>query len=265
MKRGGGHYGGNEDSSADKAYSQVQHHPQHGRSEEHQQQWRWERESPKLTTNAMSPNMFSEGQGAEASRSYYQGQRTDPRAPLDNQGGKDRRSQPLEENMNIGYEDNSMPPSSVEGLEQKFMNDIKKLSKEQYDAEDAENARHRERINAINAQFEEQLVALRARHAGRREDLLRRESQARHLQYEQVGLDNYPNANTAGPMDSRGYSSVATGERQRPYNNNNSNNYDSYRDRSRLSASGRDHGFEPSRGHYPAGGRAYETGGSRYY
>lgn len=269
MKRGGGHYGSAGDSSADNAYSQIQHHAQHAMPEEHQQQWRWERESPTLTTNAMSPNMFPEGKGAEASRSYYQGLRTDPRTQLDTQGGKDHRSQPIEEDMDIGYEDNPMPQPSMEGLEQKFMNDIKKLSKEQYDAEDAENARHRERINAINAQFEEQLVALRARHAGRREDALRRESQSRLVQYEQVGLDNYPNTNTACHSDPHGY--PTSGERQRPYNNNNNTNnnanniYDSYRERSRFTGSGRDHGYESSRAHYPAGGRAYGTGGSRYY
>lgn len=83
------------------------------------------------------------GQGAETSRPYYQGQRTDPRMPLENQGGKDLRSQPIEEDMDIGYEDNPMP-QSLEGLEQKFLDDIMKLSKEQNDAEDAENARHRE-------------------------------------------------------------------------------------------------------------------------
>lgn len=254
MQRGGGHYGGAGDSSAENAYSQIPHQAQHGRSEEHQQQqWRWERESPTLTTNAMSPNMYPEGKGAEASRSYYQGQR----AQLENQGGKDHRSQAVEEDMDIGYEDNPRPPSSLEGLEHKFMNDIKKLSKEQYDAEDAENARHRERMNAINAKFEEQIVALRARHASRRDDAFRRESQTRRMQYEQATFDNYP-------TDPHGY--PPSGDPQRPYNNNNANNiYDSYRERSRFAGSGRDHGYEPSRAHYPAGGRAYGTGGSRYY
>nr|GMD61630.1 GATA zinc finger domain-containing protein 10 [Ipomoea batatas]GMD69609.1 GATA zinc finger domain-containing protein 10 [Ipomoea batatas] len=266
MRRGGGHYGGAGDSTANNAYSQIQHHPQHGRSEEQQhqqqqQQWRWERESPKLPTNAMSPHMFSEGQGAEASRSYYQGQRTDPRMPLENQGGKDLRSQPIEEDMDIGYEDNPMP-QSLEGLEQKFLDDIMKLSKEQNDAEDAENARHRERINAINTQYQEQLVALRARHASRREDVLRRESHARRQQYQQVALDNHPNTNAGGPIDPRGYAAPPPlpGERQRAAYN--ANNYDSYRDRNRFVGSGRDQGYEP-RAQYP-GGRGYDPG-SRYY
>lgn len=86
---------------------------------------------------------FSIGQGSEASRSYYQGHRTDPRMALENQGGKDPRAQPREEDMDIGYEDNPVQPS-LEGLEKKFLDDIMKLTKEQNDAEDAENFRHRE-------------------------------------------------------------------------------------------------------------------------
>ena len=63
--------------------------------------------------------------------------------PVERQGGGDPRSQSHEEDMDIGYEDNRMPPT-LEGLEQRFVDDIMKLSKEQTDAEDAENARHRE-------------------------------------------------------------------------------------------------------------------------
>ena len=82
------------------------------------------------------------GQRGDASRSYYQGQRPDPKMALEKQGNNDRRSQPPEEDMDIGYED---PLSqSFEGLEQRFMDDILMLSKEQSDAEDAENTRHRE-------------------------------------------------------------------------------------------------------------------------
>lgn len=63
--------------------------------------------------------------------------------PLERQGGGDHRSQHHEEDMDIGYEDNR-GPQTFEGLEQGFLDDIMKLSKEQTDAEDAENARHRE-------------------------------------------------------------------------------------------------------------------------
>ncbi|KAK4358530.1 hypothetical protein RND71_020759 [Anisodus tanguticus] len=243
-------------------------------------QWKWERESPKLPTNSMSPNMFPEGQGSEASRSYYQGQRTDPRLALENQGGKDRRAQPREEDMDIGYEDKPVQ-QTLEGLEQKFLDDIMKLTKEQNDAEDAENSRHREimdsmgphwRINSINTQYQEQLVALRARQASHRDEVLRSESHSRKQQYEQVALDNYRHSSMSSsnarihvamnsPAGERqvAYNSPA-GERQAAYN---ADGYDSYRENARyLGNSGRDHEYEP-RVQYP-GGRVYETG-SRYY
>lgn len=45
--------------------------------------------------------------------------------------------------MDIGYEDNPIS-QTFEGLEQKFFDGILKLAKDQSNAEDAENARHRE-------------------------------------------------------------------------------------------------------------------------
>lgn len=83
------------------------------------------------------------GQGGDAPRSYYQGQRSDRRMALQKQGNNDPRCQPHEEDMDIGYEDKPML-QNFEGLEQRFLDDIMKLAKEQTDAEDAENARHRE-------------------------------------------------------------------------------------------------------------------------
>lgn len=219
-------------------------------------QWRWERDGSKVP-NSMSPQMFNEGQGGDTSRSYFQGQRQDSKMALERQGNNDPRSQPREEDMDIGYEDN---PSSrtFEGLEQRFLDDIMKLSKEQTDAEDAENARHSERINTINAQYQEQLAALRARHSGRRDEFLRRESHARQQQYQQATMDHYPNSGM-GPSDPHGYGGAAGSESHRTYN---VDQYDSYRERARFLGSTRDHGFE-SRGPYP-GGRVYDIG-SRYY
>ncbi|BBH05353.1 hypothetical protein Prudu_016718 [Prunus dulcis] len=201
------------------------------------------------------------GQGGDTSRSYFQGQRPDPKLAMEKQNNNDSRSQSHNEDMDLGYEDK---PSSqaFEELEQKFLGDIRKLTKEQNDAEDAENARHKEKIGAINAQYEEQLVALRARHASRRDELLRRESNARQHQYQQSVMDRYPNS-SMGPSELRGYSGVAAsaagGEGHRAYN---TDQYESYRERARFLGGSRDHGFEP-RGPYP-GGRVYDTG-SRYY
>ncbi|KAF3660325.1 putative FAD-linked sulfhydryl oxidase ERV1-like [Capsicum annuum] len=167
---GGGHYVGANSGAADATYnsghpSMQQQQIKSEQQQQQQQQWRWERESPNLPTNSMSPNMFPEGkffcpnlqffvlfnafpigQGSETSRPYYQSQR-DPRLALENQGGKDPRAQPREEDMDIGYEDKPVQ-QTFEGLEQKFLDDIMKLTKEQNDAEDAENSRHREVCSA---------------------------------------------------------------------------------------------------------------------
>jgi hypothetical protein len=83
------------------------------------------------------------GQGGDAPRSYFQGQRPDPKLDLEKQSNSDPRSQTHEENMNIVYEGNPLS-QTFENLEQKFRDDIIKLAKEQNDTEDAENARHRE-------------------------------------------------------------------------------------------------------------------------
>ncbi|PIN07053.1 hypothetical protein CDL12_20381 [Handroanthus impetiginosus] len=286
MRRQGGHYGGDSGSgggghhgyggappqmhqhhqNSKSGYYQGRHQEQQPLGEkeggQHNNQWRWERDGAqaKLPQTPMSPTApFPEGQGREAPRSYYQSQRLDARMPLERQAGGDPRSQPHEEDMDIGYEDNRMV-RTFEGLEQGFLDDIMKLSKEQTDAEDAENARHMERLNAINAQYEEQLVALRARHATQRDEFLRRESQARQQQYQQIVMEPYPTSGI-GSSDPRGFSAgtASAGEPHRAYN---SDSYDSYRERGRYPGNARDHGYEP-KVPYPRG-RAYDTG-SRYY
>ncbi|XP_035540636.1 uncharacterized protein LOC118343667 [Juglans regia] len=222
--------------------------------------WKWERDGSKVS-NSVASYMSNEGQGSDAPRSYFHGQRPDPKLALEKQSNSDTRSQTHEENMDLGFEDNALL-QTFEGLEQKFHDDIMKLAKEQNEIEDAENARHRERINTINAQYEEQLVALRARHASRREEFLQRESQARHHQYQKAMMDQYPNS-SMGSSDPHGYigiaSSGAVGEARRGYN---SDHFDSYGERARFLGGARDEGLE-SRGPYP-GGRVYDTG-SRYY
>ncbi|KAE9616787.1 hypothetical protein Lalb_Chr03g0028501 [Lupinus albus] len=221
-------------------------------------QWRWESDELKMP-NSMSSNMYNEGQGGDASRSYFQRQRPDPKFALQNQSNSDSRSQAREEDRDVGYEGNRS--SQFEGLEKNFNDDIVKLAKELNDAEDAEQARHREKINAVNTQYEEKLAALRAQHASRRSEFLQRESQARQQQYQQSIRDPYP----SGGMSSRDphcYTVNAPdgGEVQRGYS---SDQFDPYREQARFLGNARDQRFEP-RGPYP-GGRVYDTTGSRYY
>ena len=83
------------------------------------------------------------GQAADAPISYHQGRKSDPRMLLERQDNNDPRSNPGEEDMDIGYEDKPVL-QTFEGLQQRFLDEITKLAKEQNDAEDAENARHRE-------------------------------------------------------------------------------------------------------------------------
>ncbi|XP_027105220.2 uncharacterized protein [Coffea arabica] len=264
---GGGHnYGGGDSSAAYAAAGMAppphmhHHQQQSSKSERHSSnhnQWRLERDGARLS-NPMSPHMFhNEGQGNEAPRSYYQAQRPEPRMAPERQGSHDSRSQPRGEDMNMGYEENFMT-QTFEGLEEKFLDDLMKLSKEQIDAEDAEIARHRERINMINAQYQEQLVALRAQHASRRDEFLRRESHSRQQQYQQASMDHYP---SSGHGDPQGYS-TGTPPARDPQRLYNADNYDSHRERARFLGSGRNDDFE-HRGQYP-GGRLYDTG-SRYY
>nr|AFK48983.1 unknown [Lotus japonicus] len=223
-------------------------------------QWRWEVDESKMS-NSMTSRVYNEGQGGDASRSYYQGQRPDPKLNLQNRSNSESRSQAHEEDMDVGYEGAHLS-QTFEGLEKNFHDDIMKLTKEQDDAEDAEHARHREKINAINTQYEEKLAALRARHSNRRADFLQRESNVRQQQYEQIIRDPYPSSGMP-PREPHGYSNVdvspAGGEVQRGYS---ADHFDPYRERARFLASGRDQGFE-TRGPYP-GGRVYDTG-SRYY
>ncbi|XP_077245199.1 uncharacterized protein LOC143885096 isoform X6 [Tasmannia lanceolata] len=105
-------------------------------------QWQWDRNGPK-GSNPLSSHLYKEGQASDASRSLFQGQRLESRSSLEKQANKDLRAQSHEQDMEVGYEENS-PAQTFEGLEKKFLDEIMKLAKEQQEAEDAEIARHRE-------------------------------------------------------------------------------------------------------------------------
>ncbi|KZV55256.1 hypothetical protein F511_06733 [Dorcoceras hygrometricum] len=96
-----------------------------------------------------------------------------------------------EEDMEIGYEDK---PQLVtfEGLERRFHDDVFNLIKEQSDAEDAENIRHKEKLIEINDKYQEKLSSLRAQQTRRRKEFLGKE-------LEEI-LRRYQQAETGNPM-----------------------------------------------------------------
>lgn len=220
-------------------------------------QWQWDRDAQNLS-NQMPSHGFNGGLGGDAVRSYYA---PDCKPELENQAMKEDKAQHQEQDMEVGYEDNTLP-LTFEGLERKFHDDVIRLAKEQSEAEDAENARHRDKIIEINTRYQEKLSALRAQQANRREEFLRKESQARLSQYQQAGMSNNLNSGLQG---AGGYSgtvdSGATAEAA--YRNYPSAHLDSHRDRPQYTGGGRTQVSE-GRVPYPHG-RVYNNSGGRYY
>ncbi|KAG0473787.1 hypothetical protein HPP92_015138 [Vanilla planifolia] len=217
-------------------------------------QWQWDRDGPK-GSKPMSPHMYKEvrrttdiGQGNDGSRSAYQGQRLDSKIVMEKQIGRDSRSQ---DDTELGYEENNQP-QTYEALEERFHQDIMKLTKEQQEAEDKEYARHREKLNEINIKYQEKLVAIRSRQASLREEFLRKESLARHQQYQQFGGEAYGYRSATAPV------AAAHGD---PHLAFGRGNFDSYGERPEFGGAVRNHEFD-SRGQF-TGGRAFA--GGRFY
>ncbi|KAL8159674.1 hypothetical protein V2J09_001211 [Rumex salicifolius] len=217
-------------------------------------QWQWERDAQQ-----MSPHLHREGKcqakGSNASLSYYQNKISDPKLGLNQESRVHLQGQDID----LGREDNSSS-QTYEGLEKKFTDDIMKLTKKQLDAEDAENARHREAI------------ALRARFATRREELLQKESQARLQQYQLTNTRHYQN-DVGGQADMGprgGYSGASGGgafpdetQAQRSFSvRGQFNSHKQRRPPSESYGRGRMQGTD-SRGP-PSSGRGYNTS-ARYY
>ncbi|KAG8074439.1 hypothetical protein GUJ93_ZPchr0006g43992 [Zizania palustris] len=156
--------------------------------------------------NQIPSYAYNEGQNSQGAKSFYDGQRSDLKGGPENQPNKESRDQPHNDSFEARHEDYNLP-RTFEGLEQNFHEDTVVLSKELHDAEDAENARHRERLNEINAQYQEKLLALRARQATYREEFLQKESLAHQQQYRQACMSNY--ANNVMPGEPRGYTPTA--------------------------------------------------------
>nr|CAB3496354.1 unnamed protein product [Digitaria exilis] len=223
------------------------------------------------------------GHGAAGAQSFYDGKRSEAKVGLEKQSSKETRDQPRTDRTETRYEDYNIP-QTFEGLEKSFHEDIVMLSKELQDAEDAENSRHREKLKEINMQYQEKLLALRARQANYRDEFLRKESLARQQQYQHATMNHYANNAAAGeqlgyhptalPGEQHGYHPTAAatpagaggayGDAHRAYA---SGQYESLSDRPDYpefhgGGRGRGRGFE-HRGQYPSG-RAYSSGGRRF-
>lgn len=143
---------------------------------------------------------YNEAQGNNAIQSYIPDDSIDAKVSQQNQFNQET-DEAHEEDMEIGYDDKP-PTPTYEGLEQRFIDEIMKLVGERSDKEDAEFARHNERIAEINEEFQEKLSSLRALQETRREEFLRKELQARSNQYQDGKRNQFPTMKVA---DANGY------------------------------------------------------------
>lgn len=257
----------------------------HGDREDPYARAQWDRHERRRSPPALSRSYPEARQGGIVDLAIYHAQVADSKLDLEHLRNKGARYQSHEEDMEIGYEDKPSP-LTFEVLEHKFQNEILKLIKEQSDAEDAEIIRHRERINEINNMFQEQLAALRARQASRREEFLHNEAEARLRKYEQVVSGN--SLTRTGIDDLHEYAGPAAISGQRRYssrqNDHNSEEPRTYHGVGRNQVTeGRvpypqiDHNSEDPRPYHGAGrnqetegrvpypaGRVYNNARSRY-
>lgn len=219
--------------------------------------WQWDGDVRNVS-NQTSSLPFNKGEGGNRARSYYQDQMPEHKRGSGNQANREPRSLPHEQDMKIGYDD---CPSTLtfECLEQKFHDEIMNLAKEHSDAEDAENARHREKIIEINTRYQEEVTALRAKQVTQREELFRKESQTRFNQYLQAGRPHYRNT---GVPNAHGYAEIPVAVPAEAHQDFATSQLESYRELPQVLGSGRTQGSEV-RVPYPSG-RVYDNA-ARYY
>lgn len=243
-------YPGRSDSlSAERGHSYV--------SSRAEGQWQWDRDAQNVP-NSVPSHLYSQGQGGNVAQSLSQGRMVNLKADFERQANNKPRSQSHEQDMEIGYEDGGSSALTFEGLQQKFQDELMNLVKERYDAEDAENARHREKVTEINTRYQEKLSSLRTDQANQREEYLRKESQDRLRQYQQPEVGHH--TIQTGTGDHHSYNGASVAEARGSYG---SGQNDLYRERSPFFGGGVGQGTE-ARIPYPEG-RAYNNTGARYY
>ncbi|CAN6455124.1 unnamed protein product [Victoria cruziana] len=172
-----------------------------------------------------------------------------------------RASDHHKHDMEIGYEEAQLP-ETLEALDQKFMDETLRLTKEQQDAENEENTRNLKRMREIDEQYQAKLSIIWTRHRNHLEGLLRQEEQLRHQQYQHAARSQYQHG-SVGAGDLHGYgASFGDGHQGYP-----TRAYDAYRERIQsYGNASHHHPRNPAydvRGPYP-GGRIYDTN-PRYY
>ncbi|XP_023767717.1 uncharacterized protein LOC111916308 [Lactuca sativa] len=204
-------YGGSQSHASAQRMQQHAQTPQFPFRGDGRQQWNTIA-NPQIELNPMSPHSYSQG-GHKGNMKIQSQERMGNQKynNYENQGNKETRLQSHEQEMEVGYEDNTYTPSqlSFEGMEQRFQDEIMKLIKDLSNAEDAENARHKERIVEINMRYQENLCSLRAQHASRVGEFVGKESETRLHHYQQA----------ANAMTERGPPGGMAREARRRYDN----------------------------------------------
>ncbi|XP_073304717.1 uncharacterized protein [Primulina huaijiensis] len=149
-----------------------------------------DRDVPRMPAqNQLLTQIYPDARPGSNSISRYHRSASDSTADLANIVSREAGNQSHEQDMEIGYEDK---PQLVtfEGLERRFKDEIFNLIKEQADAEDAENTRHKEKLIELNDKYQEKLSTLRAQQASRRKEFLGKELEERQRQYQQTETGN---------------------------------------------------------------------------
>ncbi|XP_031505569.1 uncharacterized protein LOC116267801 [Nymphaea colorata] len=223
-------------------------------------QWQWDGKDPKGGPTSLGSHLYREG---PENINSYQGQKSDLNSVMEKAPSNTdtRASDHHEQDMEIGYEEAQLP-ETLEALDQKFMDETLRLTTEQQDAEKEESARHLKRMREIDEQYQAKLSTIWARHRNQLEDLIRREAQLRHQQYQHAARSQYQHG-SVGAGDLHGYgASFGDGPQGYP-----TRAYDAYRERMQsYGNASHPHPRNPAydvRGPYP-GGRIYDTN-PRYY
>ncbi|MCO5572103.1 hypothetical protein L7F22_025854 [Adiantum nelumboides] len=163
-------------------------------------------------------------------------------------------------------------PMTLEALEQKFVQETMQLTKDLNDAEDKENARHRQAIREIQEQYQQKMASLRAAQGKRRDEFLRHDAHFRQHQYQQYqpqGGSKYYNYDLGGPLPSGfsngpreqpGYGGPGSGDR----NDGPGDSYGSYRGGGYHSSSHSYRGSVYDSGMMHSGAQGYDAGPYRY-